>query len=152
MVSYTKSQNQKFFYRNFFRVYWLVNSQLIKMEELCLKLLNNKKKIWFKNRKGWVFWSATFTQLSINCWLYKVGTVYSKSVTKMTKFNYLWVFGKVQTLSKILLHIFNASITNAQSLENESQKVWKELTTQSRYRLFKTWWKNYDVQLYVNFF
>jgi hypothetical protein len=49
------------------------------------------------------------------------------------------------------LHISNTSIATVQGLKNVNQKVWEELITQSRCRLFKTCWKNYLVQLRVNF-
>jgi hypothetical protein len=39
------------------------------------------------------------------------------------------------------MHIFNVSITTVQGLKNVSLKVWEELITQSRCRLFKTCWK-----------
>ena len=38
------------------------------------------------------------------------------------------------------MHIFNVSITTVQGLKNVSLKVWEELITQSRCRLFKTSW------------
>jgi hypothetical protein len=36
-------------------------------------------------------------------------------------------------------------------LEKVCQEVWEELISQSRYHLFKTCWKNDQVQLHVNF-
>ena len=49
------------------------------------------------------------------------------------------------------MHIFNVSITTMQGLKNVSLKAWEELITQNRCRLFKTCWKNDQVQLHVNF-
>jgi hypothetical protein len=38
------------------------------------------------------------------------------------------------------MHIFNVSITTVQGLKNVGLKVWEELITQNKCRLFKTCW------------
>jgi hypothetical protein len=57
----------------------------------------------------------------------------------------------IWTLPKSCMHNFNVSIAAVQGVKNVSQKVWKEFFTQSRWHLFKTWWKNDQVQRHVIF-
>jgi hypothetical protein len=76
-----------------------------------------------------------------------------KTCWKNDKFNYMEIFRQMfkyfQKLSH--MHIFNPSITTVQGLKNVSLKVWEEMITQSRGSLFKTCWKNDQVQLHGNF-
>jgi hypothetical protein len=50
------------------------------------------------------------------------------------------------------MHIFNVSITTVQGLKNVSLKVWEELITQKRCRLFKTFWKKWPSSTTCKFF
>jgi hypothetical protein len=53
---------------------------------------------------------------------------------------------------KVTCTLFNVSVTTVQGLKNVRLKVWEELITQSRCRLFKTSWKNYQVPTTCKFF
>jgi hypothetical protein len=77
-------------------------------------------------------------------WRKRLNEVYSKHTGKMTKFNYMWMFQNCpNTAKKSYAHLQCVHITTVQSLKNVNPKVWEQLITQSRYRLFTTCWKNY---------